>query len=112
MNNSKLYRFPNAEHICCYKALHDANITDAAYRLLVKVFQFPDEFEFTVSEICQEMHWGTTKTRNALNNLIENGYLTRKTIRNDRGHVVMVSHWFYESPELNPKFKQNGRGSL
>lgn len=74
----------------------DTGLSMKAKGLLTTMLSLPEDWNFSIEGLTQLFADGETAVRNALTELISNGYLTRKRVTDDKGRVVDWQYIIYE----------------
>jgi len=79
--------------------LRDTNLSLKAKGMLSLMLSLPDDWDYTLAgleRICKD---GITSIRNAVTELEENGYLSRKRKRNEKGQLGDIEYTIHEKPQ-------------
>ena len=79
--------------------LRDTRLSLKAIGLFSIILSLPPEWKFSVVGLAAITKDGITSVRGALNELEQNGYLTRKRIRTQDGRLEDSEYTFFELPE-------------
>ena len=79
--------------------LRDTRLSLKAIGLFSIILSLPPEWKFSVVGLAAITKDGITSVRGALNELEQNGYLTRKRIRTQDGRLEGSKYTFFELPE-------------
>ena len=79
--------------------LRDTRLSLKAIGLFSIVLSLPPEWKFSVAGLAAITKDGITSVRGALNELEQNGYLTRKRLRSQEGRLEDSEYTFFELPE-------------
>ncbi len=89
-------------------AVKDDGLSLKALGLLVKLLSFPDDWEFSENGLEKAFEKdGRTSIRSGLKELESAGYLTRKRVRDEKGHIVKVAWIVTEKPHLENHSLEN-----
>lgn len=80
--------------------LQNPNLSLKAMGLMSKILSLPDNWRYSVKGLAAYCKDGYESVRTALIELESEGYLVRRQIRNERGHIVHTEYIFRESPEM------------
>lgn len=91
----------NSNYVCIHKGfLEDTELSFKAKGLMSYFLSRKDDWEFHVSHIQKVSTDGRDAVYTGINELIENGYIVRKTIR-EKGKFEKVVYFIYETTQLN-----------
>lgn len=76
-----------------YKILRNKNLTSNAKILLIEILSDTDKFQFSETLFLKRMNIAKSVYYNAINNLIENGYLRKSKIKNTQYNYYTVSEY-------------------
>ncbi|MDE6005862.1 MAG: hypothetical protein K2G88_10840 [Oscillospiraceae bacterium] len=110
MENATVIKIPKNGNYTCMNNRHffDSSISELASRLLSIVLALPEDWNFTVSGIATMLAKGKKAVKNAIANLIQSGYAYVEQPRDKKtGFFQHNIYTFYETPEVNPHFKNN-----
>ena len=79
--------------------LRDTRLSLKAIGLFSIILSLPPEWKFSVAGLAAITKDGITSVRGALNELEQNGYLTRKRLRSQEGRLEDSEYTFFELPE-------------
>lgn len=82
----------------CNKALRDTNLSLKAKGLYCFMASLPKDWDYTVAGLVAVLKEGREAILNAINELIEYGYLERYKIKDDKGRFCDVAYILYETP--------------
>lgn len=80
--------------------LQNPNLSLKAMGLMSKILSLPDNWRYSVKGLAAYCKDGYESVRTALIELESEGYLVRRQIRNERGHILHTEYIFRESPEM------------
>lgn len=95
--------------------LRDTRLSLKAIGLFSIILSLPPEWKFSVAGLAAITKDGITSVRGALNELEQNGYLTRKRLRSQEGRLEDSEYTFFELPEAgspNPKKPEQEKPDL
>lgn len=95
--------------------LRDTRLSLKAIGLFSIVLSLPPEWKFSVVGLAAITKDGITSVRGALNELEQNGYLTRKRLRSQEGRLEDSEYTFFELPEAgspNPEKPEQEKPDL
>lgn len=99
IHKSKNYTVMSNHHF------QNENLSLRAMGLLSYMLSKPDDWKFSVEGIASKCRDGKDSVRSAVNELIDNGYIVRRSrVRDDSGHLKEAVYDVYESPKENPDF--------
>jgi tRNA G26 N,N-dimethylase Trm1 len=76
----------------------DRRLSLKAKSLLSMMLSFSDDWQYSLSGLASTSKEGLTAIRAAVQELEENGYLVRRRLRTERGHMASVEYDIYEMP--------------
>lgn len=89
--------------------LQDKRLSLKDLGLLIKLLSLPDNWDFSEKGLMKILEKdGSTSIRTGLKHLEEYGYLTRETVRDEKGRITDVEWTVYETPlekELEPELE-------
>lgn len=83
----------------CNKALRDINLSLKAKGLYCFMASLPKDWDYTVAGLMAVLKEGREAILNAINELIEHGYLERYNIKDNKGRFSDVAYILYETPK-------------
>ena len=93
--------------------LRDTRLSLKAIGLFSIILSLPPEWKFSIAGLATITKDGITSVRGALNELEQNGYLTRKRLRSQEGRLEDSEYTFFELPEAgSPNPENRSRKSL
>lgn len=100
IHKSKNYTVMSNHHF------QNENLSLRAMGLLSYMLSKPDNWSFSIEGIASKCKDGKESVRSAVNELVDNGYIVRRSrTRDEKGHLKEAVYDVYESPEENPDFK-------
>lgn len=89
---------------CNYTTLSNFHFKDKrlswkAKGLLSTMLSLPEDWNYTIEGLASLSDDGIKATNSGLGELEQCGYLTRKQLRDDKGHFVMMEYTIYEQPQ-------------
>lgn len=90
-------------HLRCYTVmnntcLQDPNMSMKAKGLYAYLMSLPEDWVLHQTELKRHFKDGRDSIRTAVNELIENGYVTKVDTRNELGQIVDCTYTVYEEP--------------
>ncbi len=90
-------------HLRCYTVmnntcLQDPNMSMKAKGLYAYLMSLPEDWVLHQTELKRHFKDGRDSIRTAINELIQNGYVTKVDTRNDLGQIVDCTYTVYEEP--------------
>lgn len=90
-------------HLRCYTVmnntcLQDPNMSMKAKGLYAYLMSLPEDWVLHQTELKRHFKDGRDSIRTAVNELIENGYVTKEDTRNELGQIVDCTYTVYEEP--------------
>ena len=110
MENAKIVRVPKDRNYTCINNIHifDSSISELASRLLTAILTLPEDWKFTISGMATRLSRGKKGIKKAIANLVQSGYAYVEQPRDKKtGFFQHNIYTFYETPEVNPHFKNN-----
>lgn len=92
--------------------LKDNQLSLKAKGLLSIMLGLPDDWDYSASGLETLSNDGETSTRTALQELENNGYLTRERIKDDKGKIIDWEYTVYESPKKSKPVDGNPVGEI
>ena len=95
--------------------LRDTRLSLKAIGLFSVILSLPPEWKFSIGGLAAITKDGITSVRSALNELEQNGYLTRKRLRSQEGRLEDSEYTFFELPETgspDPEKPEQGKPDL
>lgn len=77
----------------------DKGLSLKARGLLTTMLSLPDDWNYTIEGLTKILKEGKDSIRGALTELEDSGYLVRKRIRNDKGHLLDTEYIVYEKSQ-------------
>lgn len=81
----------------------DKGLSLKARGLLTTMLSLPDDWNYTIEGLTKILKEGKDSIRGALTELEDCGYLVRKRIRNDKGHLLDTEYIVYEKSQKSQK---------
>lgn len=81
----------------------DENLSPKALGLLVHMLSYPDDWEYHVDHLKEQLPVGRDAIYSAMDDLQERGYLYKKQDRGDDGRMKPVEYHFFDVPVSNPE---------
>lgn len=82
--------------------LQNRDLSLKAKGLLSLMLSLPEGWDYTLNGLTVILHKdGIDSVRTAMRELEKNGYLVRRRIRNDKGHLTTTEYIIYENPQRN-----------
>lgn len=82
--------------------LQNRNLSLKAKGLLSWILSLPEGWDYTLNGLAVILHKdGIDSVRTAMKELEKNGYLVRRRIRNEKGHLTTAEYIIYENPQIN-----------
>lgn len=93
-------------HLRCYTVmnntcLQDPNMSMKAKGLYAYLMSLPEDWVLHQTELKRHFKDGRDSIRTAVNELIENGYVTKVDTRNELGQIVDCTYTVYEEPRTS-----------
>lgn len=93
-------------HLRCYTVmnntcLQDPNMSMKAKGLYAYLMSLPEDWVLHQTELKRHFKDGRDSIRTAVNELIENGYVTKVDTRNELGQIVDCTYTVYEEPRVS-----------
>ena len=93
-------------HLRCYTVmnntcLQDPNMSMKAKGLYAYLMSLPEDWVLHQTELKRHFKDGRDSIRTAINELIENGYVTKVDTRNELGQIVDCTYTVYEEPRAS-----------
>lgn len=93
-------------HLRCYTVmnntcLQDPNMSMKAKGLYAYLMSLPEDWVLHQTELKRHFKDGRDSIRTAVNELIENGYVTKVDTRNELGQIVDCTYTVYEEPRIS-----------
>ena len=86
--------------------LQDDRLSRKAKWILAYLISLPDDRQIYISELTKHSKDGRDSTTSWINELIDNGYIHREKIRNDRWQFEWYDYIVYEKPYTEPPIKE------
>lgn len=80
--------------------LKNNRLSFKAKGILALMLSYPSDWEFREKEIIRQSTNGKEAFRSGVKELINNGYIKKTSLRNDKGQFIGVEWIVLESPEL------------
>ena len=90
--------------------LNDERLTWKAKGILAYLLSLPDDWKIYEEEVGEHSRDGIDSLRTAIKELISSGYISRETLRNEKGQMQGYSYCVYEVPTETGKPK-NGKSN-
>ena len=81
------------------EALENANLSWKAKGLLAYLLSLPDNWQIYIEELSSHSRDGIDSTASAIKELINNGYITRDRVRNEKGQLKNYIYIVHEIAE-------------
>lgn len=85
--------------------LFDEQLSAKATTYLSIMLALPPTWDYTLSGLATFKKDGLSSVRSAINELEEQGYLSRRQLRDAYGRLSNNEYIVYETPEMNPDYK-------
>lgn len=80
--------------------LQNKKMTLEARGALCHLMSLPPTWQIYVQQLQEPWNCGRDKVLRIINELIENGYMKRETLRDDKGRIIVVGYCFAEYPKF------------
>lgn len=85
--------------VMCNHHLQNEHLSLKAMGLMSKLLSLPDDWNFSVRGIAAICKDGYESVRTAFLELEKEGYIVRRRIRDQRGHIVRTEYYILETPD-------------
>ena len=85
----------------CNRIFKDRRLSLKAKGLLAMLLSFSDHWELSIKGLIVILKEGESAIRSTINELIENGYVERERVKNEKGVIIGINYTVFESPKLN-----------
>lgn len=86
--------------------LFDEQLSAKATTYLSIMLALPPTWDYTLAGLTTFKKGGLSSVRAAINELEEQGYLSRRQLRDEHGRLSNNEYIVYETPEMNPDYKK------
>ena len=83
----------------CNHHLQNEHLSLKAMGLMSKLLSLPDDWNFSVRGIAAICKDGYESVRTAFLELEKEGYIVRRRLRDQRGHIVRTEYYILETPD-------------
>ncbi len=87
--------------------IQNKNLSLKAKGLMSLMLSLPDDWDYSINGLAAICKEGPDAIKHTLSELEEVGYITRKRIRNEKGHLLGVEYTIYELPQKITTEKEN-----
>ena len=85
----------------CNRIFKDKRLSLKAKGLLAMLLSLSDHWELSIKGLIVILKEGESAIRSTINELIENGYVERERVKNEKGIIIGINYTVFESPKLN-----------
>ena len=85
----------------CNRIFKDRRLSLKAKGLLAMLLSLSDHWELSIKGLIVILKEGESAIRSTINELIENGYVERERVKNEKGVIIGINYTVFESPKLN-----------
>ena len=85
----------------CNRIFKDRRLSLKAKGLLAMLLSLSDHWELSIKGLIVILKEGESAIRSTINELIENGYVERERVKNEKGIIIGINYTVFESPKLN-----------
>ena len=85
----------------CNRIFKDKRLSLKAKGLLAMLLSLSDHWELSIKGLIVILKEGESAIRSTINELIENGYVERERVKNEKGVIIGINYTVFESPKLN-----------
>tara|TARA_R110002073_G_scaffold229331_1_gene390155 strand:- start:714 stop:1382 length:669 start_codon:yes stop_codon:yes gene_type:complete len=85
----------------CNRIFKDRRLSLKAKGLLAMLLSLSNHWELSIKGLIVILKEGESAIRSTINELIENGYVERERVKNEKGIIIGINYTVFESPKLN-----------
>ena len=85
----------------CNRIFKDRRLSLKAKGLLAMLLSLSNHWELSIKGLIVILKEGESAIRSTINELIENGYVERERVKNEKGVIIGINYTVFESPKLN-----------